>query len=53
MGPTRLELVTPALSEQCSNRLSYEPHYYIKKGRMRVVGASNTVAGLGKPDYVR
>ena len=33
LGPTRLELVTPALSEQCSNRLSYEPQNIYKKKR--------------------
>ena len=31
MGLTRLELVTPSLSEKCSNRLSYRPFYQIKK----------------------
>jgi hypothetical protein len=31
MGLTRLELVTPALSERCSNQLSYKP--VIKKKR--------------------
>jgi hypothetical protein len=30
VGQTRLELVTPSLSEKCSNRLSYWP---TKKGR--------------------
>ena len=27
MGQNRVELLTPALSEQCSNRLSYWPEY--------------------------
>ena len=28
LGLTRLELVTPSLSEKCSNRLSYRPQQY-------------------------
>ena len=32
MGLTRLELVTPSLSEKCSNRLSYRPKKRYRKG---------------------
>ena len=31
LGLKRLELLTPALSEQCSNQLSYKPNKYKKK----------------------
>ena len=30
MGLTRFELVTPSLSEKCSNQLSYRPNINIK-----------------------
>ena len=31
MGLTRFELVTPSLSEKCSNQLSYSPDRHIKE----------------------
>ena len=42
MGQTRVELVTPALSERCSNQLSYCPELSFdrkKKERYRKVRA--------------
>ena len=45
MGQNRVELLTPALSEQCSNRLSYWPK---NKKRERESGLSSTEFPEGK-----
>ena len=40
MGLTRLELVTPSLSEKCSNRLSYRPQEKRKRKRRSLCRAT-------------
>ena len=41
MGLTRLELVTPSLSEKCSNRLSYRPQKKELRKQAEMVFADN------------
>ena len=36
MGLIRVELMTPSLSEKCSNQLSYSPSTYIKNRKKKV-----------------
>ncbi len=47
MGLERIELSTPALSEQCSNQLSYRPKesipFFLKKGLMCVTGSGQSL----------
>ena len=53
MGLTRFELVTPSLSEKCSNQLSYSPDRYTreeKEGTEASVPRNFFFAGL--PTYL-
>jgi hypothetical protein len=46
MGLERLELSTPALSEQCSNQLSYRPEESIKELPLQLFKDLMCVTGL-------
>ena len=49
LGLTRLELVTPALSEQCSNQLSYKP---IKKKRKEEAVCTTSIRADSENSYM-
>ena len=45
LGQNRVELLTPALSERCSNQLSYCPFLYIEESSGRKAAASRPYTG--------
>ncbi len=44
VGPGGLEPPTPALSTRCSNQLSYEPYYDVRRKMVEPIGIEPTTS---------